>query len=151
MYGSIAWVGLEFNTLQRLCKKYLRTKNSITDTIWSSKYRIFQKVHESIDQSWNIWSLKILCLFNWIAKTLSSPFPKFVMIRKCYKHWPNRCTEIPNPQQDPYLYEIVEKYMIHGPCGQLNTNTLCMVEGRCSKKYPRAILRSTQTVDDCYP
>ncbi|KIH47497.1 hypothetical protein ANCDUO_22443 [Ancylostoma duodenale] len=45
--------------------------------------------------------------------------------------------ELPNPEQDPELFEIVAKNMIHGPCGPLNTNSPCMKEGRCTKKRRR--------------
>ena len=25
--------------------------------------------------------------------------------------------ELPNPEEDPFLYAIVKRHMIHGPCG----------------------------------
>lgn len=59
--------------------------------------------------------------------------------------------EIPDPSNDPELYEIVKKNMIHGPCGNLNKNSPCMIEGKCSKRYPRPLLADTITGDDGYP
>lgn len=59
--------------------------------------------------------------------------------------------EIPNPQEDPILYDIVRKNMIHGPCGKLNSNSPCMADGKCTKKYPRDLLQETQTSEDGYP
>lgn len=41
--------------------------------------------------------------------------------------------------------------MIHGPCGAFNRNSPCMVNGACSKKYPRTLLQETQTGEDSYP
>jgi hypothetical protein len=41
--------------------------------------------------------------------------------------------EITNEQVDPGLHKVVIKNIIHGPCGTLNQNTLCMVDGKCSK------------------
>ncbi|XP_076301721.1 uncharacterized protein LOC143219730 [Lasioglossum baleicum] len=59
--------------------------------------------------------------------------------------------EIPDPEQDPLLYDIVKSNMIHGPCGSLNHKSPCMKDGRCSKRYPRPLLKDTQTGDDGYP
>lgn len=59
--------------------------------------------------------------------------------------------EVPNPDTDLALYEIIKKAMIHGPCGYLNRNSPCMVDGVCTKKYPRPFLRETQTGEDGYP
>ncbi|CAK1583611.1 unnamed protein product [Parnassius mnemosyne] len=37
--------------------------------------------------------------------------------------------EIPDPEQDPLLYDIVKANMIHGPCGSLNHKSPCMKDG----------------------
>ncbi|KIH53763.1 hypothetical protein ANCDUO_16097, partial [Ancylostoma duodenale] len=59
--------------------------------------------------------------------------------------------EIPNPEQDPGLYEIITKNMIHGPCGPLNPNSPCMKDRKCTKNYPREFIQETQTGNDGYP
>ena len=59
--------------------------------------------------------------------------------------------EIPNSTQDNFLFEIVVKNMLHGPCGNLNRNSACMVDGKCSKKYPRNLIQETKTGEDGYP
>ncbi|XP_050056156.1 uncharacterized protein LOC126549818 [Aphis gossypii] len=59
--------------------------------------------------------------------------------------------EIPDPERDHLLYDIVKSNMIHGPCGSLNPNALCMKKNTCSKRYPRKLCRETQTGDDGYP
>lgn len=59
--------------------------------------------------------------------------------------------EIPDPIIDPQLYVIVTKNMIHGPCDDLNPNSPCMVDGKCSKRYPRPLIAETITGDDGYP
>ncbi|GBP96607.1 hypothetical protein EVAR_89207_1 [Eumeta japonica] len=59
--------------------------------------------------------------------------------------------EIPNVQVDPGLHEVVIKNMIHGPCGTLNQNSPCMMDGKCSKRYPRTLISETITGNDGYP
>ncbi|XP_072054953.1 uncharacterized protein [Arachis hypogaea] len=54
--------------------------------------------------------------------------------------------EIPNEHTQPKLYSLVQKFMIHGPCGILNMSSPCMVNGRCSKFYP-APFREKTSID----
>ena len=47
--------------------------------------------------------------------------------------------DIPDPRENnSNLHDIVMKHMIHGPCGDW-----CLVDGRCSKHYPKAFLDQT--------
>lgn len=62
--------------------------------------------------------------------------------------------ELPDPQVDPELSEIVKTHMLHGPCGTFNVRRRqlpCMKDGRCNKRYPRQFVRETRTGDDGYP
>jgi hypothetical protein len=61
------------------------------------------------------------------------------------------CAELPDAQVNPRLYEIVTSNMLHGPCGPVNPNSPCMVDGECSKKYPRAFSETTVDSNDSYP
>jgi len=61
------------------------------------------------------------------------------------------CAEIPNPDVDPLLYEIVKANMIHGPCGLLNKNSPCMKEDACSKRYLVTLIQETQRGEYGYP
>jgi len=45
--------------------------------------------------------------------------------------------QLPNPQLQPLLYAKVTKYMLHGPCGADNLQAKCMVNGKCSKHFPK--------------
>lgn len=59
--------------------------------------------------------------------------------------------ELPDPKEDPILFEIVGKHMIHGPCGNLNPYSPCMVDNKCSKGFPKAFVQETQSGNDSYP
>ena len=61
------------------------------------------------------------------------------------------CAELPNPDEDPVLFEIIKGQMVHGLCGVLNPNAPCMQDGKCTKKYPRPFIDETQTGEDGYP
>ena len=45
--------------------------------------------------------------------------------------------ELPDKENDPKLFEIITRQMVHGPCGNLNRNSPCMKDGRCSKNFPK--------------
>ena len=59
--------------------------------------------------------------------------------------------ELPNPETDPMLFKLVGKNMIHGPCGAVNSNSSCMVNGKCSKRFPKELIKETRTGVDGYP
>ncbi|XP_046668407.1 uncharacterized protein LOC124359579 [Homalodisca vitripennis] len=61
------------------------------------------------------------------------------------------CAEIPDPETDPDLDNVVIKNMIHGPCGVINPQSPCMVNSACSKRYPRKLTAETITGNDGYP
>ncbi|KYM96549.1 ATP-dependent DNA helicase PIF1 [Cyphomyrmex costatus] len=54
--------------------------------------------------------------------------------------------EIPDPCESRILHDIVMKHMIHGPCGDW-----CLVNGKCSKHYPKSYLEETRMDKDAYP
>ncbi|XP_034945108.1 uncharacterized protein, partial [Chelonus insularis] len=56
------------------------------------------------------------------------------------------CAEIPNESDDPILYDIITKNMLHGPCGNW-----CIVNGKCSKHYPKKFQQETTMDENCYP
>jgi len=46
--------------------------------------------------------------------------------------------ELPNKITDPLGFELVEKHMMHGPCGTDRPSSPCMANKVCTKKYPRS-------------
>ena len=61
------------------------------------------------------------------------------------------CAEIPDEVAEPELYEAVKNHMLHGPCGTVNPNMVCMEEGHCSKEFPKAFQPETLSSADGYP
>ena len=45
--------------------------------------------------------------------------------------------EISDQKVDWYGYNAMKKFMIHGPCGELNPNSPCMLYNRCTKHLPK--------------
>jgi hypothetical protein len=58
--------------------------------------------------------------------------------------------ELPDPTRDPELFAVVTKNVIHSPCELLNPNSPRMKDGKCTKNYPRKLIKETQTGNDCY-
>ncbi|XP_024004882.1 uncharacterized protein LOC112082028 [Eutrema salsugineum] len=61
------------------------------------------------------------------------------------------CAEIPDKETDPHLYEIIGDVMMHGPCGALDRDSVCMADGRCTKFFPKAFSPVTKVDDVGYP
>ncbi|XP_027082697.1 uncharacterized protein [Coffea arabica] len=59
--------------------------------------------------------------------------------------------EIPDPDKQRYLYSLVIKHMMHGPCGQLNKDNVCMKNGTCRNHYPKDFSEYTIHTEDSYP
>ncbi|GAA0187142.1 hypothetical protein LIER_34430 [Lithospermum erythrorhizon] len=45
--------------------------------------------------------------------------------------------KFPDKISDPYLYGLVMKHMMDGPCGNINRNNLCIRDGKCKNYYPK--------------
>lgn len=59
--------------------------------------------------------------------------------------------QLPDPNLYPELYETVVSCMLHGPCGLNNVNSPCMVDEKCSKRYPKEFQEETIMTMDKYP
>ncbi|XP_062114291.1 uncharacterized protein LOC133825350 [Humulus lupulus] len=59
--------------------------------------------------------------------------------------------KIPNINVDPDGYNVINKYMIHEPCGKLNSNSPCMMQDMCTKHFPKKF-NDQMTIDtDGFP
>ena len=61
------------------------------------------------------------------------------------------CAEIPDTIHNPRLHNIVKRCMMHSPCGSIRRNAPCMRDGKCTKKFPKALAEFTTTGNDSYP
>jgi hypothetical protein len=59
--------------------------------------------------------------------------------------------QIPDPVTQPALYEIVTKSMLHGLCGDADPKAKCMVDGKCSKHFPKEFCEQTVYGENGYP
>lgn len=59
--------------------------------------------------------------------------------------------EIPDKARYPSLYEDVQNFMIHGPCGFGFDSSPCMKEGRCSKFFPKNFVDKTMIDEEGFP
>lgn len=59
--------------------------------------------------------------------------------------------EIPDKTVNARLYGIIMSNNIHGPCGKLNPECVCMENGECKKNFPKCYQESTDTSGDGYP
>ncbi|XP_062075099.1 uncharacterized protein LOC133779118 [Humulus lupulus] len=59
--------------------------------------------------------------------------------------------EISDLNVDPDGYNVVNKFMIHGPCGKLNSNSPCMMQDRCTKHFPKNFNDQTTIDTDGFP
>ncbi|KAL8087815.1 hypothetical protein AgCh_037814 [Apium graveolens] len=59
--------------------------------------------------------------------------------------------ELPDINVDPDAYNAVKKSMLHGPCGQANTSSPCMLQGKCNKFFPKKFNETTTIGEDGYP
>ena len=59
--------------------------------------------------------------------------------------------QIPDPDEDPELFDLVKRNMIHGPCGDLNPRCVCMKHGKCTKRFPAQFCERTNPDRDGYP
>ena len=58
--------------------------------------------------------------------------------------------ELPDRYIQPELYNVILTHNIHGTCGRFNPNSVCMVEGYCSKNFPKAFCSETDASTDGY-
>ena len=58
--------------------------------------------------------------------------------------------EFLDKDEEPELFELVKKLMVHTPCGAHNPNAPCMCNGKCSKGFPKPFRDQTTVNKDSY-
>ncbi|WKY01339.1 hypothetical protein Q1695_015384 [Nippostrongylus brasiliensis] len=61
------------------------------------------------------------------------------------------CATLPDLAAQPRLHTIIATHMIHRMCGLTNIHAPCMVNGTCSKKFPKDFRDAASLDDDGYP
>ncbi|PIC23966.1 hypothetical protein B9Z55_017476 [Caenorhabditis nigoni] len=61
------------------------------------------------------------------------------------------CAELPDPAEDPELFEIISTTQMHRPCGVYNPDSSCMVGDSCSKHFPKDFRERTSVENDGFP
>ncbi|KAL6530588.1 hypothetical protein OROMI_028477 [Orobanche minor] len=59
--------------------------------------------------------------------------------------------EIPDQNSEPEYHASVIEYMMHGPCGAGNKSAPCMVDGKCTKYFPKNFIEQTTIDEEGYP
>ncbi|WVZ90535.1 hypothetical protein U9M48_036828, partial [Paspalum notatum var. saurae] len=59
--------------------------------------------------------------------------------------------QLPDPTIDPIGYDVVSSFMVYGPYRPLNSNSVCMSEGKCSKFYPKKFCDQTTILENGFP
>ena len=59
--------------------------------------------------------------------------------------------QLPDPQLQLLLYAKVTKYILHGLCGIDNSQAKCMVNRKCSKRFPKEYRERTDWAENSYP
>ena len=58
--------------------------------------------------------------------------------------------EFPDEDEEPELFELVKKHMVHTPCGPSSSKAPCMKDGKCSKGFPKPFRDETVINKDSY-
>ncbi|XP_070004230.1 uncharacterized protein [Nicotiana sylvestris] len=59
--------------------------------------------------------------------------------------------EIQDKVDDPNYYNAVKNLMMHGPCGSARKSSPCMLNGRCTKHFPKKFVEATTVDEEGYP
>ena len=54
--------------------------------------------------------------------------------------------DIPDQATGPELFDIIKSSMVHGPCGALNKDSVCMADDKCTKDCPKDFREDTSLV-----
>ncbi|KAK4566259.1 hypothetical protein RGQ29_002484 [Quercus rubra] len=59
--------------------------------------------------------------------------------------------EISDLNEEPLVYEAVKQYMVHGPRSSINSRAGCMIENKCTKRFPKKFCLQTTVDEDGFP
>ena len=59
--------------------------------------------------------------------------------------------KISDLNKEPLAYDAVKQYMVHSPCGSINSMSSCMIENKCVKHFPKKFCSQTTVDNDGFP
>ena len=59
-------------------------------------------------------------------------------------------TEFPDPDTHPHLFDLVKRFMVHGPCGSEHSLSCNDGSSRCTKGFPKPFQNETQLTTESY-
>ncbi|KAH8964332.1 hypothetical protein BDL97_04G060700 [Sphagnum fallax] len=127
--------------------------------------RIGEEANDRLDLTSRVFNMKLNALLkdllqNCVLGTAKRGLPHgHILIILCSQDKPNdnndydriMCAELPDKSTHPELYNIVTSRMLHGPRGALHPSCPCMVNGVCSKGYPKTFQPQTKDSTGSYP
>ncbi len=60
------------------------------------------------------------------------------------------CTKFPDEKQQPLLFELVKKHMVHGPCSEGHSSPCTNEDGKCTKGFPKPFEPETEITGESY-
>jgi len=97
------------------------------------KHRVFDETHYLMySVEWQKRLLSLAHILIWLVESIKPNEIDDVI-----------SAEISDNEEDLLLHEVVKRNMIHGSSGILSPKSSCMVDGKCSKHYPRQLVAKT--------
>ncbi|KAG2222968.1 hypothetical protein INT45_012946 [Circinella minor] len=111
--------------------------------IVSSQDHLRSDLYKSVADAVNLGDIDMA---TW-HEVQDSLFPEQTAAAEILEAWTSTRPYFAHSDQYPAACALVERLMMHGPCGDLNCRSLCMQGGACSKRFPKQFSDETNMSD----